>query len=413
MNITWISHFYPYPPAGGALQRSYHLLRETASRHAVHLVSLRKDRDRPDPADVEGDFAPPTEFCDSVDIFPIPSESTYWGRMWVLASGFWDSDPYDDRWLASDELADHLRADLDSDALDLVHFDTIGLAQYRRVLSDVPAVMNHHNVESHMMARRAEQGDSGLKRWYMKREAEKLARWERKWCGDFQTNLVVSDLDGERLENTTRGASWSVVPNGVDTDFFRPEDGNANQREGLIFVGRMSWYPNRDAVEWLLDEIWPELLSENRRRTLTLVGSSPPTERDHYADIPRVRSTGFVPDVRPYMNRAAIYICPIRTGGGTRLKILDAMSMGMPLVATRMSVEGLDVEPGRHFLQAETPAEFVEAVRTLEEDDDLRSRLAAEARREAVRRFSWSSIGETLDGIYRNAVAEAAETRRS
>lgn len=404
MKIAWISHFFPFPPAGGALQRSYHLLRQAAAHHEVHLVSLRKDRNRPDPEEVVGDFVPPSVFCNTVDTFPIPAESSPLGRLKVLASGLWDSDPYDDRWLASDDLKDHLATELDMDTLDLVHFDTIGLAQYRHFASDVPAVMNHHNVESHMMARRADQADGYLRGWYMSAEAKKLALWERQWCRRFQDNLVVSELDGERLEDRAPDASWSVVPNGVDVDFFRPEDIKDPDRDGLIFVGRMSWYPNRDAVEWLLEDIWPSLLADDRNRSLTLVGSSPPTDEERFANVTNVRATGFVPDVRPYMNQASIYICPIRTGGGTRLKILDAMAMGMPLVATAMSVEGLNLETGEHFLQAETPSEFVEAVRELEENESLRTSLARSARDEAVTRFSWETIGETLDDAYQQAL---------
>lgn len=402
MKIGWISHFFPYPPAGGALQRSYHLLRETASRHEVDLVALRKDRDRPSPDAVESDYAPPSAFCRSVEVFPIPAEVAPLGRQRVLLSGFWDSDPYDDRWLASPELEAHLASAAPSAAWDLMHLDTIGLAQYGECVPAVPRIMNHHNVESHMMARRAEQADGLFEGWYMRREAEKLARWEREWCGAYRENLVVSELDGRRLEDTVPGVSWRVVPNGVDTDYFRPGEPEDRGREGLIFVGRMSWYPNRDAVEWLLEDIWPALAADDPTRSLTLVGSSPPPDVERYPES-EIRATGFVPDVRPYMNRAAIYVCPIRTGGGTRLKIVDAMAMGMPLVATGMSVEGLDLEEGRHYLRAESPREFVEAVAKLEEDDRLRGTLAAEARAEAVERFSWSRIGHTLEAVYREA----------
>lgn len=405
MRILWLSHFFPYPPAGGALQRSYHLLRQAASRHDVRLVALTKERDRPALDAVKADYASPSEFCETVETFPIPSEARPLGRLWTLVSGLWESDPYDDRWLASRDLERHLTATVDAKTVDLLHLDTIGLAQFGPSVPDVPTVMNHHNVESHMMARRAERADGMFKRWYMGREAEKLARWEQEWCGGYAQNLVVSELDGQRLETNVPTASWRIVPNGVDTEYFRPEETDEGEREGLIFVGRMSWYPNRDAVDWLLEEIWPALVSDDPERTLTLVGSSPPAEVGTSGSGPsNVRATGFVPDVRPFMNRAAIYICPIRTGGGTRLKILDAMAMGMPLVATGMSVEGLDIDEGRHFLRAETPPQFVNAVRRLENDEELRSELAGAAREEAVDRFSWSRLGEKLDGAYRDAL---------
>mgnify|MGYP006277830349 CR=1 FL=1 len=400
MRVLWLSHFYPYPPAGGALQRSYHLLRQMAGRHQVHLVSLRKERDRPEPEEVAGHYDPPEAFCESVRLFPIPAEESRLRKLLMIASGLWDPDPYDDRWLASTAYRRYLDREIDIDRFDLVHLDTIGLAQYSEALPGLPAVMNHHNIESHMMARRAEDVRGWLRRAYMRLESRKLARWERRWCGGYDDNLVVSRLDGERLEKTVPDVSWTVVPNGVDTEFFRPgEPGTAadGPREGLVFVGRMSWYPNRDAIEWLLDEIWPAVRQEWPELSLTLVGSSPP---ERAKEAPNVRATGFVPDVRPYLNGAAVYVCPIRTGGGTRLKILDCMAMGVPLVATEMSVEGLDLEDRRHYLRAETPAEFTDAIRELRQDEDLGARLAKASREEAVRRFSWKRIGEKLDAAY-------------
>lgn len=405
MRILWLSHFYPYPPAGGALQRSYHLLRQAASRHLVNLVAFHKERDRPAPDDVTDDYEPPEAFCESVELFPIPAEQRRLRKILTIASTLWDPAPYDDRWLTNERFGRYLVQQLDVREYHLLHLDTIGLAQYGEVLQGLPAVMNHHNIESHMMARRAEYAGGLLRKKYMEWEARKLARWERRWCGEYARNLVVSPLDGKRLERLAPDAEWSVVANGVDTDYFDPGEIEDPDRAGLIFVGRMSWYPNEDAVEWLLREIWPVLRSGNPERTLTLVGSSPPPEATGDPGLPGVVAPGFVPDVRPYMRKAAIYICPIRTGGGTRLKILDAMAMGMPIVATGMSVEGLDLEEDRHFLRAETPREFLEAVERLENDEELRSRLGRNVREAAVRLYSWERIGQHLLEVYEAVVA--------
>lgn len=410
MKILWLSHFYPYPPAGGALQRSYHLLRQVAERHEVHLVALRKTRDRPDMDSIEAEYPSPESFCERVVTFPIPAESTFLGRVLVLASGLWDRAPYDDRWLESHDLDAFLRSDIRREAFDLLHLDTIGLAQYGKPLEELPTVMNHHNIESHMMARRAEYARDPLRSTYMKFEARKLARWEQRWCGGYDRNLVVSRLDGERLERKVPDAKWSVVANGVDTDYFEPAGFEDRDRHGLVFVGRMSWYPNEDAVDWLLREIWPVLRSEKPGLTLTLVGSSPPSEVTDDSGLPGVAAPGFVPDVRPYMWNASIYICPIRTGGGTRLKILDAMAMGMPLVATGMSVEGLDLEEGRHYLRAERPREYLEAIERLECDEELRFQLGRNAREKAVRLYSWKRIGQRLFEVYETVVGTGASS---
>ena len=174
------------------------------------------------------------------------------------------------------------------------------------------------------------------------------------------SNVMVSETDAATLQRIAPTARVTVVPNGVDTDFFCAEPSTATQPKSLIFVGSMDWYPNRLAMEWLAGELWPALAHDDPDRRMTVVGRSPPpaiveaSRRDA-----RITVTGFVDDVRPYMLGASIYICPIRVGGGTRLKILDALAMERPLVSTALGVSGLGLKNGCHYLQAETAAEFV------------------------------------------------------
>lgn len=407
MRILWLSHFFPYPPAGGALQRSYHLLRHVASRHDVDLVSLSKSRDRPGYDQAGAEYPVPGELCRQVSIFEIPAERSWFHRVGLVLKGPLSGKAYDVRWLQSRELSDFLSSLADRrPRYDLVHVDTIGLMQYRDVLPLDRIVLNHHNVESHMMRRRANNEKNWAVGWYLKNEARKLRRLEAEACRRCTTNLVVSHLEEVRLKEVAEDARVDVVPNGVDVDYFRPRDlGKTQGQDGLVFVGRLSWYPNEDAMEWFLDEIWPLLVHAKDNRRITVVGDSPPSALRNYSGPGTVETTGFVPDVRPYMNRAQIYVCPIRTGGGTRLKILDAMAMGMPIVATSMSVEGLGLSERQHFLRADSPVEFVEAINELEEDTVLRETLAVQARKEASRRFSWSVIGKKLEDAYRHTLS--------
>lgn len=381
-------------------------MRQVASQHEVHLVSLTKSRNRPGFDDAGRCYPEPDAFCAQVESFPIPAEKSALHRAWVLGKGLVSNKAYDVRWLRSEDLREFLEILADRSAsYDLVHVDTVGLMQYGGVLPGNAIALNHHNIESHMMHRRADREGNPLARWYLGREARRLRRLEADVCARCSVNLVVSDLEAQRLQDVVGTASVKVVPNGVDVEYFAPSDlGKTSGQDGLVFIGRHSWYPNKDAVEWFLDAIWPTLARERPDRTFTLVGSSPPARAQGYSGPGTVETTGFVPDVRPYMEKSQIYVCPIRTGGGTRLKILDAMAMGMPLVATPMSVEGLGLEGNRHFLPAESPDEFVEAIRELERNDRLRKRLATRAREEAVERFSWSTIGEDLEAAYQMAV---------
>jgi sugar transferase (PEP-CTERM/EpsH1 system associated) len=402
LRILWLSHLVPYPPAGGAPQRSYHLLRQAASRHEVHLLALNQSVLLPSPKHVEAAIHHLGGWCAGVSVHPIPWDRWRPGRVARAAQALFSTEPYAVRWLRSTEVRRRLRVWLRAQPFDVIHVDTLGLAPYTNDTGGTPIVLTHHDVESHLAARLAERDTHRLRRCYRRLDAAKLARFERRVCRSVAMNLAVSVLDAERLAAVAGPVRTVVVENGVDVEYFRPAEGRG---DGLVFAGSLDTYPNRDAVAHFLKDIWPLLLAERPQRRVTLVGRSPAPEALAAARDPRVRVTGRVDDVRPYVAGAAIYVCPIRVGGGTRLKVLDALAMGKPVVATATAVEGLELRAGEHYLRAETPPEFVAAIGRLEEDAELGRRLAAAGRDLAVRRYSWDVIGRRLDEAYRTAVS--------
>jgi len=204
---------------------------------------------------------------------------------------------------------------------------------------------------------------------------------------------VVSELDGVRLRDICPAVRTAVVANGVDTNYFRMAS-QAPERGHLIMVSGMNWFPNLDAVLYMTREIWPKLIQERSDLRLTIVGASPPPEvQDIAARDARVTVTGFVDDVRTHMDRAQVYLCPMRDGGGTRLKILDALSMGKPIVATQMALEGIDVTPESDVLTADAPDTFARQVMRLLDDDALCRRLSENGRVFAESHFAWPVIG--------------------
>jgi glycosyltransferase involved in cell wall biosynthesis len=383
------------------------LLRHAARQHEVHLIALNQPRLLPR-ADLPASVAALSRLCASVEVFDLFAERSAAHRAMNMALSVASSEPFDVAWLHSrafHEAVERWRTDRD---LALVHADTIGLWPYAdRLRERVPIVLGHHNVESDFLARRAAQEPSRVKAALLKRDARKLATLERTAAPTAAINLVVSALDGDRLAAVAPGAAVEVVENGVDLEYWTPSVETPRERS-LIFAGTLGWYPNRDAVEYLLSAIWPALLASNPDRRLTLVGrdAGPMAVAAAAAD-PRVAVTGFVPDVRPYMRAASVYVCPIRVGGGTRLKVLDALAMGRPLVATGISVEGLDLVEGVHYLRAETPAEFVAQIERLELAPDVRAALGAAGRRFVVERFGWSVIGRQLDRAYQRALSRS------
>ena len=219
-------------------------------------------------------------------------------------------------------------------------------------------------------------------------------------------NLVVSPEDGEALKLHSPGVKTTVVANGVDTEFFVPRPDPEGRT--LLFCGGLDWYPNAEAMEHFFEAIWPRLTRRLPDVQMLVVGRRPQKWlKDLGTSDRRIRVTGFVDDVRPYFRAATAYVCPIRIGGGTRLKILDALAMGMPLVGTTFACSGISVEHGRSVLLADDPDSFVDQVVRLLDDPVLRCELASSGRDLVVRKYSWDVVGRSLHSAYAGAAGEA------
>lgn len=404
MRILWLSHLVPYPPKGGALQRSHHLLRLAAERFEVHLVAFNQRALLPDRTAMEAAAAAIRPWLGSLAIEPIPADRSRAAWYAVAGRALVDSRPFDELWLQSSRVrAAVAAATAKVGPFDLIHVDTLGMWQYRP-REPAAVVLNHHNVESQLMGRRAENESRPLHRAYFKREARKLATVEAYASTTSAINLVVSSLDADRLRTVAPHALTAVVPNGVDVDYFTPGDQERHNPETLLFVGSMGWFPNAEAAAVLARDIWPLLRNADPALQLVLVGPNPPhTLLLAARDDDRLLVTGMVPDVRPYFEQAIAFVCPMRDGGGTRLKILDALAMKCPVVATPMAVEGLGLQPDRHFLAANSPTQFRAQILRLRTEPGLRSRLREEGRTLVAERYSWSVIGHQLVEAYQEA----------
>ncbi len=267
----------------------------------------------------------------------------------------------------------HLAGLLREHDFDLVHVDSLDLSGYLPALRGLPVVCTHHNVESSLLRRRAQREGSPWLRAYLHFQSDRMQDEECRWAGKVDLNVAVSDDDARRLRELVPAARVVVVPNGVDTTAFQPSD--REDEGGLVFAGGYSWYPNRDAMEFFGSEILPLLRRKVPGIEFTWVGRCDAAVRGEFERSYGMRLTGYVDDIRPYVRKAACYVVPLRVGGGTRLKILDAWAMGKAVVSTSIGCEGLEAVDGENILIRDTPGEFAAAIRQVLSDEALRRRI--------------------------------------
>ena len=413
MRILWLSHLVPYPPKGGVQQRSYNLIRELASHHQVDVVAFYQAAHHKDEAALQEAVAHMSGFCRMLAVLPLQVDAGRWSKP-LLALRALSGATYTVRWTQSKSYAAAVQKALADGDYDVVHFDTISLAPYADLpgpMQGLPLLMNHHNIESAMLLRRAELETTALRAWYYRQEGQRLARYEQQTASRFAAHLVCSALDGARLAaQCAVPLRIEVIPNCVDTDYFRRDERlEPAAQDSLVFAGRLDWYPNTSAMRWCLAEIWPRIKALRPQARMAIVGKSPGAQlleaavQDSALTVP-----GFVDDVRPWIQGAQVYLCPITDGGGTKLKILDALAMGCAIVAHPIACEGIDVTDGQDILLGSTADELVAHCLRLFDDEPLRRRLSAAAIKLAESTYTFKSIGAKLAALC-SSIALAAD----
>lgn len=401
MKILWISHILPYPPKGGVTQRSYNLIKEVAKENDVYLLTFNQKAWLSTEKDILKAKREFQLFCKLVEISEIPSEKSNWAWHKLVIQSFFSKNSYSVNWTKSKMMQQRIEEFLSKNHVNLIHCDTIGLAEYAKDVKGIPKVLNHHNIESHMILRRAKKVGNLLKKVYFYLEGVKLRKYEKKMCPFFDVNLAVSELDKERLLHIVQNLNnIEIIPNGVDTNYFIPLNEKIT-RHNLVFAGRMNAYSNEDAAIWFLKEIWPLLKKEVSDATFTIAGRNPTHRIKKFAkNDPSIIITGYVDDIRSSIQQAEVYVCPIRDGGGTKLKLLDAMAMGKAIVSTSVGAEGLELKDGEHILIADDSASFASQILKIFNNLALRTDLANKSRELVEKRYSWEKIGKKLNLAY-------------
>jgi glycosyltransferase involved in cell wall biosynthesis len=410
MKLLWLSHFIPFPPRGGNAQRSFNLIRQMSSSHDITLVALNFfDEPR---AKLVSYKQALERYCKHVEIWDLAYRwrgGRWWAEM-VLSPLF--GVPFSCRALFSQRNYRRWEKILRQSPEALVHFDSIDLALFATAMNGYRKVLNHHNCESAMAYRRAQRESNWFKRVYLRLQADKLARLETSICCKFDVNLAVSDQDAQLLHTNALTAHFHTVENGVDTRYFTPA-GVPEQPLSLIFTGSLDWHPNFSGICFWVREVWPRIKSSFPDARLRIAGKNPPQEITRWPETDSTISVVANPvDVRPLIAQSAVYICPILEGGGTRLKILDAMAMGKPVVSTTIGCEGLGVTHGENILLADDPGNLAHQISRLLSSEQLRRQLGNSARALVEQHYDWEKIGGQLQKAYICALHPEAREER-
>ncbi|MEN6625306.1 MAG: glycosyltransferase [Candidatus Sumerlaeia bacterium] len=296
----------------------------------------------------------------------------------------------------------------------IIHADHLHLGQYLPQASRAIRVMDEHNVESRILERLAEHNRGRPWGLYLNLQARRMARREAEVAAGADLVLAVSEGDAADLSAMAPQTRVEVIQNGVDLEYFAPPRVRRPNMNRLVFTGSMDWLPNSDAMIWFVGEILPRLDLRPPRDgpwRLDIVGQNPPPAV-RALDSARVRVTGPVEDVRPFVNEAGVFVAPIRIGGGSRLKLLEAFASGIPVVSTSIGCEGLEVEHEKHLLIADEPESFADAVDRLARQPRLREELTTRARALVEDRYGWDAIGRRLASLY-ESILEQRSARKA
>lgn len=399
--LLFLSQLLPFPPDGGAMIRTHHVLRLLAGAYDVTALCFYRRRERATPELVRESVEALGRWA-RVEVFDIPQEHSRPRFVWDHLRSVAGRKSFTLHAYESPAFRRRLRELLARERFDIVHMDSLDLAGYLPLLEGHKVVCVHHNVESQLLERRAATERDRLVARYAAFQAPLYGKLERRWSPRIALNVMVSEDDERELHRRVGAAPSVIVPNGIDTDELQPL---ASTGAGIVCVGGINGFANRDALHFLAEEILPELRRRMGDVPATWVGRATEAERAEFRSRYGIELTGYVDDIRPHVGPPGCFVVPIRVGGGTRVKILDAWARGKAVVSTSAGAEGLATAEGENILVRDDAAGFAEAVERVLRDGELRARLERGARRTAERRYSWNGIGETLIAAYDRIIA--------
>jgi len=400
LKILFVSQMPASPPRFGAQARAHGLMRELARRHELSALALVDDE-----FDIEECRAAMARFCHEVVLIRNPYGRDGFAKRALQLRSLLSTRSFERLRVMVPEIKEALARLTRTTRYDIINleFTFLGHLDLRQAPHGARApivVVDSHNIDFDLARQYACSGDSFLRRLYAAVNWRKLRREELAVYAEADGVYLCSAADRSRMLEEVEQRHSVVIANAADVDYYCPRSTDpAPEPYRVVFFGLLSYAPNVDGVQYFVRAIWPGILSAHREARLTVIGAAAPPALTALAD-GKIEFTGFVPDLRPHLAAASVVVVPLRIGGGTRLKIVEAMAMGKAIVSTTRGAEGIEAVDGRDLVIADTPQAFAGAVNRLLAAPREAEALGAAARRLAEARYAWSAAAHALEAFY-------------
>ena len=394
MHILFIAPRLPLPADTGAKIRTLNILKQVSKNYKVDFVCFSfEEEDLRHSAELE-------KMGVKVKLVKAPLVNFSFKLETILFNPL----PFSVVKYYSPEMEEVLFSLRETTRYDIVHIDHVHMAHYQACFSGITCILDEHNVEYKILERCAQATRSLAEKFVYFLQAKKMKKFEAEKISNFSDCLAVSEDDCRLLKELPGSTTpVHVIPNGVDTRYFQTHpDKPQNSENALVFTGSMDWLPNDNAVCYFAVEILPLILKSDPTVRFYVVGRNPSTKIKSLAAANKnILVTGMVDDVRPFIQRSKIFVVPLRIGGGTRLKILEAMSMQKAIVSTTIGAEGIEYSPEHNIVIADKPEYFAKRTLELLADNSRIQTLGLGGRRLVCGKYDWDIIGQKLNTIYR------------
>jgi len=399
LRILWVKVGGLWPLNSGGRLRSFHIISELSRHHEVTVLTTHE------PEEDGQELARHLPRCALVTSVPHAlAKRGGIGFLWALTRSWLTPLPVSVYKCRSAALAAEVVRVSAGGHFDMCVTDFLYAVPNVALEGTTPVVLFEHNVEYVIWRRTSANSTNPLRRAALQLEWRKMRRYENRACRRAKLTITVSEDDRLLLEKDAPESRIEAIPTGVDVDYFHAGDDALEQPAEIVFTGSMDWHPNEDAMLHFIDAILPLLRREVPEVSVTIVGRNPSRQLRDAAATAGVSVTGTVDDVRPYIRRAAVYVVPLRIGGGTRLKIYEALAMAKAVVSTTIGAEGLPLQEGVHILRADDPDAFAGKVLDLLRDPSRRRELGTAGRRLMEQEYSWSRVAQDFERHCRTLV---------